>query len=109
MCKIILFFSSVALSAQIFAAEAPKDFPVYQTHYVSSSVGSQSVVVVVNINTADISTLIQLKGVGIKKAEAIVDWRKRYGPFKSVEDLIKVKGIGQVILDANRAKLKISD
>jgi competence protein ComEA len=48
----------------------------------------------VNINTADEATLQSLKGIGEKKAKAIIDYRQKNGPFKTVDDLGKVKGIG---------------
>jgi competence protein ComEA len=63
--------------------------------------------VMININTADATALIQLKGIGAKKAEAIVAWRKANGKFTSPEQLLEVKGIGAAILEANRAKIQI--
>ena len=53
----------------------------------------------VNINTADVETLTQLKGIGEAKANAIVKYRKEVGKFKKVEDLLNVPGIGEGILD----------
>ena len=49
---------------------------------------------VVNINTATKDELVALPGIGPAKAQAIVDYRKAHGPFKTVEDLKDVKGIG---------------
>jgi competence ComEA-like helix-hairpin-helix protein len=64
----------------------------------------------VNINSADAQALAtELTGVGIKKAEAIVQYRMENGPFKSVDELLKVKGIGQALLDKNREKLSVSE
>lgn len=48
----------------------------------------------VNINSADAVQLATLKGIGPKKAEAIVQYRKTHGQFKSVDALASVKGIG---------------
>lgn len=45
----------------------------------------------VNINTADIVSLQKVKGIGKKKAKAIVDYRNRHGQFKSLDDLLVVK------------------
>lgn len=60
----------------------------------------------VDINSADVKTLQALKGVGEKKAEQIVEFRKKNGEFKSVDDLKKVSGIGQKILDDNKNEIE---
>lgn len=52
----------------------------------------------ININTASNTELASLKGVGNKKAQAIVDYREANGDFKSLGELTNVKGIGQNIL-----------
>ncbi len=57
----------------------------------------------VNINTADAETLKnELAGVGPTRAKAIVEYRKKHGPFKKVEDLLKVEGIGKRTFAVNR-------
>lgn len=57
----------------------------------------------VDLNSADAKTLAEsMTGVGLVKAEAIVAYRNTHGPFKSVEDLSKVKGIGAKTIEANR-------
>jgi|HigsolmetaAR201D_1030396.scaffolds.fasta_scaffold03938_1 competence protein ComEA helix-hairpin-helix repeat region len=57
----------------------------------------------VNINSADAATIAaSLNGIGLKKAEEIVAYRKANGPFKSVDDLAKVKGVGKKTIEANR-------
>ncbi|MCK9537791.1 ComEA family DNA-binding protein [Dokdonella sp.] len=62
----------------------------------------------VDINTADARTLAaSLAGIGLVKAEAIVAYRDSNGPFTQVEDLLKVKGIGNKTLDANRDAIVI--
>jgi competence protein ComEA len=63
----------------------------------------------VNINTADKETLMAVKGVGEKRAEAIIAFREQNGPFKSVDDLLLVKGVGQAIVDDNRDTLSTSE
>jgi competence protein ComEA len=62
----------------------------------------------VNINTADAATLSrELKGVGAKRAQAIVDYRKAHGPFKSADELALVKGIGPAAINKNRADIRV--
>lgn len=57
----------------------------------------------VNINTADAATLSkQLKGIGPSKAAAIVEYRQKHGPFKSIDQLTQVKGIGEKVIAMNR-------
>ena len=61
----------------------------------------------IDINTATAKELETLKGVGPKKAEAIVKYRTEHGAFQSVDELRKVKGIGPKILSANKDKLTV--
>ena len=50
---------------------------------------------VVNLNTATLAELEQLPGVGTKTAELIIEYRQKKGPFKKIEELMNVKGIGE--------------
>ena len=62
----------------------------------------------VNVNSADASTLArELDGIGPAKAQAIVEYRQKNGPFRTADDLLKVQGIGQKVLDQNRANIRI--
>jgi competence protein ComEA len=64
----------------------------------------------VNINKADTATIAEsLKGIGEKKAQAIVDFRKENGKFKKVDDLLKVNGIGTKLLEKIRADIRLKD
>jgi competence protein ComEA len=61
----------------------------------------------VDVNTADAKTLArELDGVGMSKAQAIVDYRKANGPFRTAEDLTKVKGLGKKTVELNRQNLR---
>ena len=64
---------------------------------------------VVNINTADSEALVdQLVGVGPQKALAIVRYRQQHGPFKQVEDLALVDGIGAKTVEQNRSRMSVA-
>jgi competence protein ComEA len=62
----------------------------------------------VDINTADAATIAkELTGIGRARADAIVAYRAKNGPFKSADDLSLVKGIGQKVIDENRANIRV--
>ena len=62
----------------------------------------------VDINNADAETLAKvIDGIGVAKAQAIVDYRKANGPFQSVEGLAAVKGIGERTVERNRDRLTV--
>jgi competence protein ComEA len=62
----------------------------------------------INVNTASADALAEiLTGIGPKKAEAIVAYREANGPFKSVDDLLQVKGIGPATLEKNRDRISL--
>jgi comEA protein len=49
----------------------------------------------ININTASLSELQEIPRVGEKIAQRIIDFRKKHGKFKKIEEIMKVKGIGE--------------
>ncbi|MBM3700160.1 MAG: hypothetical protein FJW68_04495 [Actinobacteria bacterium] len=61
----------------------------------------------VNINTATLKELVTLPGIGEKTAEAIIEYRNNFGPFKSIEELKNVKGIGDKKFEAVKDKISI--
>lgn len=61
----------------------------------------------INLNSADIATLATLKGIGDSKARAIFAYREKNGPFKSVDDLSKVKGIGDKMVAKLRDQIRL--
>ncbi|MCT4713737.1 helix-hairpin-helix domain-containing protein [Enterobacteriaceae bacterium H18W14] len=63
---------------------------------------------VVSINTASAEELARvINGVGLKKAQSIVSYREEYGPFKELDQLQEVPGIGSALVERNRAHLKL--
>jgi competence protein ComEA len=67
-----------------------------------------SALAVVNINTATKEELTTLKGIGDKRAQEIIDYRKKNGDFKSVDDLEKVPGIGPGIMKQIRSQVSVT-
>ncbi len=62
----------------------------------------------VNVNSADAATIArELKGIGLSKAEAIVQYRQKHGPFRSADELAQVRGIGRKTIEHNRADIRI--
>lgn len=74
---------------------------------VSSNSASSDGNLLVPVNTAPASELQKLPGIGPKLAEAIIEYRTRSGPFKRVEQLLEVKGIGPAKLGRMRPLVKL--
>ncbi|GAA3526638.1 helix-hairpin-helix domain-containing protein [Zobellella aerophila] len=86
-----------ALLAGVLAVSSPvmsEESPTQSTKEVS--------ITSININTADNEQLAMLSGIGSTKAAAIVQYRESNGPFVSIDDLVKVKGIGEATVEKNR-------
>ena len=63
----------------------------------------------ININTASVEELSQLKGIGPSHAAKIVAYREKNGPFKLPEDLRQVSGIGQKTVEANQELIIVKE
>ena len=63
----------------------------------------------VDLNTADATKLQTLDGIGQKKAEKIIEYRKEHGNFKEITDLKKISGIGDKIFNAVKDRILVSD
>ncbi|GHU41875.1 competence protein [Bacilli bacterium] len=61
----------------------------------------------VNINTADLTELQTLSGVGAKRAQDIIDYREQNGPFKTPEDLGKVSGFGEKTIEKLKESITV--
>lgn len=85
-----------AIQKQVPQTSEPIEHPVQTSHSGT-----------IQLNSANMEQLQQLKGVGAKKAQAILDYRLQHGPFKRVEELKNVKGIGESTLQKNRSQLSL--
>lgn len=95
MCFALVFVVAV-YSPISFAEEKTSKLPLF-------SINEKT-----NINTATSEQIAAaLSGVGSKKAEAIVAWREKNGKFTAVEQLTEVKGIGDAIVEKNRAGISL--
>mgnify|MGYP001126910701 FL=1 len=65
--------------------------------------------VLVNVNTADAAELETLTGIGPALAQAIIDYRAGHGAFRSADDLLLVKGIGEAKLEGFRAEITLEE
>ncbi|MDI6703338.1 MAG: helix-hairpin-helix domain-containing protein [bacterium] len=63
----------------------------------------------INVNTATEEDLVRLPGIGKVKAGRIISYRKEHGVFKSVDQLIEVKGIGKKTLERIRPLVTVKD
>ena len=63
----------------------------------------------IDVNTADVDTLSELPGIGRAIAQRIVDYRKEHGPFKSVDELLNVRGIGDRSLARIRERVTVGE
>jgi competence protein ComEA len=82
--------------------------PVHAVNEITPSV-KQTLVVSnkIDLNKADLLTLTgSFKGIGKKRAEAIIAYRENHHGFKAIEELAEVKGFGQRFIEVNRDKLK---
>jgi competence protein ComEA len=106
MKNIILLFAFLLgiVTAPIYADST---LPDMSSHHAGAKLAAESV----DINSASTAQLMTLKGIGEKKAQAIVDYRTAHGSFKSVNDLSQVKGIGAKMVARieaeNPGKLKV--
>lgn len=92
VCAVVL--SLLACSAMVSTAQAKES--------TTPASVEQKQAEKVNLNTADAKQIAKtMKGIGLKKAEAIVAFRKANGPFKNLEDLLRIKGIGAATLAKN--------
>lgn len=86
LLAVLAALSTSSIACMAYAADATSSAPTSST----------SVTTKVNINTADATAIAgKVKGLGEKRAEAVVAYRNEHGAYKSFDDLAQVKGIGE--------------
>ncbi len=63
----------------------------------------------IDINAANVAELSLLPGIGPAKAEGIVTYRREHGPFRSIEELERVSGIGPKMIESIRPLVRLGD
>lgn len=76
-----------------------------EIHPLSSNMGNDKEDLL-NINSADLSELQTLSGVGPSKAQSIISYREEFGPFNSIDQLLEVRGIGEKTIEDWKDKIK---
>ena len=106
IATLLLCLSGLAL------ADRETDQGASQDGMATAELGLESMnaeeTITVNVNEADAQTLADvLKGVGVKRAQAIVDYREEHGKFFTPEELTAVRGIGKSTVKRNRARIAL--
>lgn len=102
---LILFFMIIKVQAAVCYADPKQayEYLLAQENYETQA-REQAVV---DINSASEGELVTLDGIGSSKAQAIILYREMFGPFTSVDELEKVKGIGAKTIANNRARMRV--
>jgi competence protein ComEA len=97
------------VAAACLMAVVPHAALAAQNGSTSSAKAASGTTPVVNINTADSAGLTALPGIGAKTADLIVAYRQKNGPFKKIEELMNVRGIGEKSFLRIRAQITVGD
>lgn len=106
--KFSLLFATLFVICSANAGNDPLTKPVSATQGSSEVQTAQVPSDKINVNTASVSELATLKGVGPVKAQAIKQYQQANGDFSSVADLEKVSGIGSSVIEANENSIEFN-
>ncbi|MCG3101037.1 helix-hairpin-helix domain-containing protein [Enterobacter cloacae] len=99
--------SAGALAAKAQAVQSQAETPA-QTNAPAKTKAADNDGSRVSINSASAEDIARvMNGVGLKKAQAIVSYREEYGPFKTVDDLKQVPGMGSSLVERNLSRLTL--
>ena len=109
MSALLLILTCVLVGIRFIGKQAEKQNAFYETIVRSTQTDVKAAEIsqpdkssAINVNTASLSELTKLPGIGEAKATAIIEYRNENGPFTAPEDLKRVKGIGDAILEKIR-------
>lgn len=109
---VALWFAAAGVAGKVMAAdkamEEKKAAPAATKAVAKDAAAPKAGALMVNINTATKDQLKMLKGIGDTRAQDIIDYRKKNGDFKSVDDLEKVKGVGPGTMKQIRANISVT-
>ena len=96
--RTLIFLALMITACTIIVSAVTEEFgkPTPQPKEPQSIISDEGLI---NINTADIDTLIKLKGIGQARAQKIIDFRTENGYFVTKEDMLRIDGIGQKLFD----------
>lgn len=102
-----------AVSEVTYKAELPQE--AYTTHITTASASASESPTettgdrygLINLNTASVQRLMELSGIGEVKANAIVRYREENGGFKSIDEILNVKGIGEKTFEKIRSQITV--
>jgi competence protein ComEA len=90
-----MFRMLVTMAALLAVAAVPPPARAAQAKGAGRPAAKAAVAAPVNINTAASADLEKLPGIGAKTAERIIEYRQKNGPFKKIEELMNVRGVGE--------------
>ena len=105
------FSHSVMIAVMLGGMYLRGDFPKETFEYAAIESSLEGIAIekygraLININRADASALIRIEGIGQTLAERIVAYREEYGAFESLDELLKVDGIGTKKLEKMKERL----
>jgi len=103
----MLRFVLSMIAASSLLAVVPSAVAAQSKATPQQSTGKGTTTAVVNINTASAAELDTLPGIGAKTAARIVEYRQKNGPFKKVEELMNVRGVGEKNFLKLKAQLSV--
>ena len=92
--QLLVFCTVLIISASAFASHPAKMTNQYHKSSASKVTKTKCTKALVNINKADVKTLRSVKGIGPKRAAAIISYREKHGAFKNIYELSKLNGHG---------------